>query len=181
MARPAHNKGTRAVVAERRAKAIDLRHAGVDLLTIGRQLRYGRWEDVAPELPADDPARWVPISSDKVIATMAGEDISRGLAERRAGLDRSRAAMKKDMLDRLERLRAAAWGKALQGSVAHMRECANIEAQIARLEGLYSPIRHSIVETPEATAAVASAVKELLSLVPDVPVAPVVQLVKEAG
>lgn len=143
---------TRAVVAERRRQAIELRHAGVDAVTIGQRLRYGKWDGEEQ------------ISSDKSIARMVRQDITRGLNDRREGLDTAALAMKLDMTDRLERLRAGLWSAATKGNVGAVREARGLDAQIAHLWGLNAPIRAQI-EAVVATQQVEAAVIELMTLV----------------
>lgn len=148
---------TRAVVAQRRTEAIELRHAGVDPVTIGRRLKYGRWS-------ADGTEQ---LSSDASLARMVRQDISRGLADRREGLDRAAAEMKLQMTERLERLRAGVWAKAVNSSNPHIgavREARAIDAQLAQLWGLNAPVRLT-GDFEHSSAQVEAAVTELFSLI----------------
>lgn len=163
MGRKGTPAATRAVVADRRRQAIDLRHAGYDALTIGLQLRYGKWTLTPGGDPADRAA-WVQVSSDKTIARMVRQDITRGLEDRRAGLDESIETMRREQTERLERLRAGLWGKAAQGNLGAVREAVGIERQISHLWGLNTPVKQH-VEVGAASAEVEAAVVELVRLI----------------
>lgn len=159
-----HSKAKRAAVAERRAKAIDLRLAGVDMVTIGRTLHYGRWTEDGSRV--DDEGRPVwgeQVSSDDSIARMVRQDIDRGFQDRRRHLHDSADEHIRQSVERLDRLRAALWGKALQGSVPAVRECARIEAQLAHLNGWNKPVRHE-VDLPDVRRELDEAVEELARL-----------------
>lgn len=158
-------RAKKAVVAERRARAIELRLAGVDLVSVGRQLHYGKWEkDGSTDGDDGKPDFGEQITSDVTLAALVSKDVGRGLADRRRHLDTSAGEYVTQSTERLERLRAAAWGKAMLGSVAHVRECVRIEAQLAQLHGWNKPIKHSL-DLPGAQAAVDQAVAELVGLV----------------
>lgn len=159
---PGTPKATRAQVAARRTQAIEARQAGVDLVTIGRQLGYGSWR-TEPHPDEPDTTVRVQVSSDETLARMVRQDIDRGLADRRKHLHQAADELIAQSIERLERLRAAGWTKALQGSAVHMRECRNIEAQLAQLNGWNKPVRHE-VDLPSARAEVAEAVRELVAL-----------------
>jgi hypothetical protein len=146
----------RAEVAERRTNAISLRQAGVDLVSIGRQLRYGRWEQ------AEDGS-WTQLSSDDNVARMVRQDIDRGLADRRKHLNTASDELVTSMVERLERLRAALWPQAVKGTVGAVREAARIEAQLAHLQGLNKPVKHE-VDLTAAQRQVQDAVAELIAL-----------------
>lgn len=159
---PGTPKATRAKVAERRTQAIELRQAGVDPVTIGRQLRYGTWRTVAPATD-DTPAVLEQVTSDANLSRLVRQDIDRGLADRRAGLATAADELVQQSTERLERLRVAAWTEALKGSAPHIREARQIEAQLAQLHGLNKPVRHE-VDLPSARAEVLEAVRELVAL-----------------
>lgn len=158
-----HSKAKRAAVAERRARAIDLRLAGVDMVTIGRTLHYGRWSgDGTPD--ENGVQVWgEQVSSDDSIARMVRQDIDRGFQDRRRHLHDSAEEHVRQSVERLDRLRAALWGKALQGSVPAVRECARIEAQLAHLNGWNKPVRHE-VDLPDMRRELEEAVEELARL-----------------
>lgn len=161
MGRKGTPAATRAVVAERRGKAIEMRHAGVDTLTIGRQLKYGTWREVDGEP--------VQITADGVLARLVRQDISRGLADRRNGLDTAVTTMRQEQTERLERLRAAVWAQAIRPNnpnLGAVREVVAIERQIAQLWGLATPVKQH-VELGAASAEVEAAVVELVRLVHD--------------
>lgn len=161
MSRPSGTpKATRAQVAERRTKAIELRQAGVDPVTIGRQLHYGTWRQVEA---ADGETVLEQKSSDAVLSRMVRQDIDRALADRRAGMHEAADELKRQSIERLERLRAAAWTNAVKGSATHIRECRHIEAQLAQLEGWNKPVRHE-VDLPSAQAELRAALVELLAV-----------------
>lgn len=157
-------KATRAIVAERRTRAIDMRQAGVDPVTIGRQLRYGTWVQ-HPDPTTDEPdrVRWEQHSTDAVLSRMVRQDIDRGLADRRAGLHHAADELIRQSTERLERLRAAMWGEAIKGSATHGREVRQIEAQLAQLHGWNKPVRHE-VDLPSAREEVKAALRELVAL-----------------
>ena len=132
-------------------------------------LRYGKWEapdgTARPEAqhtkpPLDDD---VQVTSDAVLASLVSKDVHRGLVDRRDTLQQSADAMRETMTDRLERLRAAAWERALKGSAPHVAQCRYIDEQLARLHGLNKPIKHEVT-APEATTMVEQAVKDLMEL-----------------
>lgn len=157
---------TRALVAERRAKAIDLRQAGVDLVTVGRQLRYGKWTrtDGSAFTPFSTPEKDdVQVTSDASLAALVSQDVGRGLKDRRAHLEQSADAMRQESTERLERLRAGIWSKALAGSPAHVREARFIEEQLARLWGTNKPVKHEL-HAPDAERIVEEALSDLLTL-----------------
>lgn len=161
---PGVPKATRAMVAERRTRAIELRQAGVDPVTIGRQLRYGTWhQHPAPTDDDPDAVQWEQRSTDAVLSRMVRQDIDRGLADRRAGLATAADEHIRQSEERLERLRVAAWTEALKGSAPHIREARQIEAQLAQLNGWNKPVRHE-VDLPSARAEVLEAVRELVAL-----------------
>lgn len=152
-------KGTptavRATVAKRRTDAIDMRRAGVDPLTIGRSLRYGKWTG-----EGDDA---VQISSDASITRMVRQDISRGLADRREGLETAADKMRQEATERLERLRAGLWAKATRGDIGAARECRAIEAELRQL-WQYGVKPVVGVDVGAASAQVESVVAELFTL-----------------
>lgn len=148
---PGTPKATRAQVAARRTNAIEMRQAGVDLVTIGRQLRYGTWHE-------DEQ-----VSSDETLARMVRQDIDRALADRRKHLHSAAEEHVRQSEERLERLRAALWPQALKGSAIHARECRAIEAQLAQLNGWNKPVKHE-VDLPSARAEVQEAIRELVAL-----------------
>lgn len=148
----------RAEVAKRRTDAINLRQAGVDPVTIGQQLRYGKWTQAGD-------GSWEQVSSDASIARMVRQDITRGLRDRREGLHTAADEMVQQMTERLERLRAALWPQAIKSppNVGAARECARIDAQLAHLNGWNKPVRHE-VDLRAAQQQVTDAVQELISL-----------------
>lgn len=151
---------TRAVVAERRRNAIELRHAGVDAVTIGQRLGYGRWSP-SGDVPLKDRQQ---ISSDESIARMVRQDISRGLDDRRTDLVMVADQLRIEQTERLERLRSSRWTDALNGDAASLHAVLSIEQRLAKLWGLDKPVRQ-IVDVSVATAQVEAAVVELVQLV----------------
>lgn len=159
---PGTPKSKRAIVAERRTQAIEMDLAGVDTVTIGRSLRYGKWRE---EPDPDDPETLiaVQVSSDDSLSRMVRQDIDRALKDRRAGLHTKADELVADMTDRLTRLRAAAWGGAMKGNPQLIREARQIDAQLAHLNGLNKPVKHE-VDIPSAREELRAALGELLVL-----------------
>lgn len=155
---------TRARVAERRRNAIELRHAGVDALTIGQRLGYGRWSP-SPDVPMDARQQ---LSSDASITRMVRQDINRGLDDRRTDLVMVADQLRLDQTERLERLRSSRWKDALDGDPASLHAVLSIENRLAKLWGLDKPVRQ-ILDVSVATAQVEAAVIELVQLVHEHP------------
>lgn len=149
---PTHAVAERARIALRRSQAIDLRSAGVDLVTVGRQLRYGKWDPDGNLL-----------TSERSLAGIVAKDVARGLEDRRAHLHASADEHIRLATERAERLRAAAWTQAVKGSVAHIRECRQLDEHLARLHGWNKPVKHEVT-APEATSMVEQAVADLIRL-----------------
>lgn len=150
----------RAVVAERRAKAIELRYAGVDPVTIGQRLGYGRWRPNAT-VPLEQREQ---LSTDSSLARMVRQDITRGLDDRRTDLVMVADTLRIEQTERLERLRSSRWADALKGDPASLHAVLAIEGRLAKLWGLDKPIRQ-IIDVSVATAQVEAAVVELVQLV----------------
>ncbi|GAA4085398.1 hypothetical protein [Actinomadura miaoliensis] len=110
------SKARRAEVAARRAKAIQLRLAGVPLDKIAEQLEYSSRAAVS-------------------------KDIARALEANTSELAGRSAELRATELERLDRLQAAAWGKALQGDLEAGNFCLRLIDRRIRLLGLDTPVR----------------------------------------
>jgi hypothetical protein len=136
-------------VEERRKKAVALRLAGVDLETIFQQLKGMGYS-----------------SADHV-----SMDLKRARERSRAQLDYSVEQLRELQLDRLERLLAAAWPKAVGGNTASIDSAARLIAQIAKLKGLEAPtqveLTHRIEMESTAVAEAVLAAIEILGLGPE--------------
>lgn len=163
MGRPGTPSQRRALVAKRRADAIDMRLAGHDLLTVGRTLRYGQWEPGGTG-PAGEALPDVQVSADKTLMAEVSKDIARALAERRERMDELAGDLVALHDARIERYLAALDVKAKLGSPAHVREARALLERQARMHGIDRPVKHE-VSVPEAEAAVIAAVADLVELV----------------
>lgn len=159
---PGTPTATRAKVAERRTQAIEMRLAGVDPVTIGRSLRYGTWRE-QPDPDDTTTTVMVQVSSDETLSRLVRQDIDRAFKARRAGMHEATDELKRQSIERLERLRAASWSGAMKAQPQLVRECRQIEAQLAQLEGWNKPVRHE-VDLPSAKAELRAALSELVAL-----------------
>lgn len=110
----------KAVIAERRTKAITLRLAGADYDTIAARLGYsGR--------------------------AAACKDITRALAVAMADLGRSADELRELELTRLDRLQAAAWAAAVGGDLRAIDTVLRVVDRRCRLLGLDAPVRAEVL------------------------------------
>lgn len=106
----------RAAVAERRVKAINLRLAGVDWQTIADKLGY-------------------------TSRGAACQDVTRAFEQRRKAEGRAAEEMRHVETERLDRLQAAVWGRALKGDLKAVETVLRIMARRALLNGLDAPTK----------------------------------------
>jgi hypothetical protein len=138
-----------ALIAKRRADAIQLRLAGVDYLTIGRKLAadpaintaktpypagYGieRYEN------GEEPPR------DAALAELVKQDLHRVMRQRRTKVNESADALRDLQDERLNRLLAGLWNQAATGDVAAVDRVLKIMERQARLHGLDAPTRTEV-------------------------------------
>lgn len=108
------SKAQRAATAERRAKAIQLRLAGMDWVAIATRLGY----------------------SNKAAAC---KDLSRALAANLAEVGRSVEELREVELMRLDRLRIAVWSSAVAGDLRAVDTVLKISDRYVNLLGLAAP------------------------------------------
>jgi hypothetical protein len=148
-------RGARALILERRQKALELALAGVDRLTIGRQLSaspdqsdrplacgYG-WEKLAKTgAPLDEQG----------LIDAVKMDIKRTTRARREALGATVDEFLDLHMSRLERLLAGVWGNAVKGDVPSSLQALRILAREQRLQGLDVP-KPTTVRDPDAVDA----------------------------
>lgn len=136
-------------VEQRRKQAVQLRLAGVDMETIYQQLKGQGYS-----------------SADHV-----SMDLKRARERSRAQLDGSVEDLRELQLDRLERLLAATWPKAVTGATASIDTAARLIAQICKIKGLDAPtqveLSHRIEMESTAVAEAVLAAIEILGLGPE--------------
>lgn len=147
-------KGSQWAVEERRKKAVALRLAGVDPTTIMEQVNKSTPEEHRYASP------------DHVSI-----DIKRARDRSRAQLDESVEDLRELQVNRLERLLAAAWPKAVGGNTAAIDTAARLILQIAKLKGLEAPTQIQLSQRIEmestAVAEATLAAIEVLGLGPE--------------
>jgi hypothetical protein len=116
----AASKAQRAVTAERRSKAIQLRLAGADWATIAARLGYS------------SPAS-------------ACKDLSRALAAHLATLSQATEELREMELMRLDRLRAAVWPVAIAGDLRAVDTVLRISDRYVNLLGLAAPVQAEVL------------------------------------
>lgn len=135
------SKAQRAATADRRTKAIALRLAGLDYQAIADQLGY-----------ADRAAAWI--------------DIDRALKANLAAEKEHVDLMRHTEVQRLDRLQAALWRKAINGDTKATDTCLRIIQQRCKLEGVEAPtqiaLQHRLdIEATVVADAVAAALDAL--------------------
>lgn len=148
------SKDSQWAVEQRRKAAVQLRLAGVDLATVMDQVnkvtpeehRYGSVEHV-------------------------GMDLKRARDRSRAQLNESVEDLRQLQVDRLERLLAAAWPKAVAGNSNSIDTASRLIITIAKLKGLEAPtqieLKHRIEMESTAVAEAVLAAIEVLGLGPE--------------
>ncbi|WP_367134443.1 MULTISPECIES: hypothetical protein [Streptomyces] len=114
------SKAQQAATAERRAKAIRLRLAGLDFDTIADQLGYAS-------------------------RGAATKDVIRALEKRVAEVSQQVEVLRQLRLQRLDHLHAAYWPEALQGNSKAAEIVLKIDQQRAKLEGTDAPQRVEVL------------------------------------
>lgn len=113
------SKAKQAQVAARRAKAIQLRLAGMD------------WQSIADRLDYSDRGA-------------ACKDVTRALKKHQAEEADQVALLRHVTVQRLDRLQAAYWPKALQGDIKAAELVRKVIMDRARIEGTEAPTRVSV-------------------------------------
>jgi hypothetical protein len=148
------SKGVQWAVEQRRKQAIALRLAGVDLLTIMEQVN-----------------RVTPEEHHYSSATHVSVDLKRARERSRAELDSSVEDLRELQLERLERLLAATWPKAVKGDTRATDTAARLIQQMCKLKGLEAPtqveLSHRIEMESTAVAEAVLAAIEVLGLGPE--------------
>lgn len=150
----ANRRATAALVAQRRKDAVELRVAGVDLLTIARQLAadpainlrgesYPHGYGVARYEKGEDPP-----SPDSLMASVVN-DIARALDQRQTELSKSVDKLIELAAERLEKLFYVAFKEATtKGNLNAIDKAVRILERQAKLLGLDAPSRSQVaVET----------------------------------
>jgi hypothetical protein len=139
------------LISARRARALQLRIAGVDNLTIGRQMAADpRIQANGVEYPAgygrdryergDDPI------SDEDLVARVSEDISRALKIRQAQMNEGAEQLRTIQDGRIERLIATVFKKAIEGDPKSIDQMLKLLERQSRLHGLDSPVRTELVD-----------------------------------
>lgn len=150
MARPTVEQA--AQIAERRTKVYELRIAGVDDVTIGRQLTSDKV-----------PGGYSPKLSDDAIANAVRQDVSRGFKARQRRVDTVAGDLAELIEQRLERLFRAAAPQAYGGSAPHILAAVRVLDRLARLRGTDAPLQLDLTVTDEETREIREAVGELIA------------------
>lgn len=114
------SRAQRAATAERRAKAVAMRLAGLDFQTIADRLGY----------------------SDRAAAH---KDITRAMEANVQEMHRNADVLRQEELDRLNRLQAGLWPAAAAGDPKAVQAVLGIIDRRCKLLGLDAPIRHEVV------------------------------------
>lgn len=135
-----------AFIAMRRDEAIKMRLAGLDYLTIGRALAAdplinSQGKAVPYGYGSDFYDRGEGPPSDKALANMAKQDLFRVLRTRRGKVEEGAEALRALQDERLNRLLAAVWAKALKGEEQAVVTALKVMERQAKLRGLDSPIQ----------------------------------------
>ena len=126
----------RARTAERRRQAADLRRAGVDMETIARQLGYAG-------------------------AAAVSKDLARALAAAAALHPTEVELLRQQELDRLDRLQAALWRRAMNGDAKSAETVLKIIDRRCRLTVPDVPQRHEVLTMGAIEAEIARLSAEL--------------------
>jgi hypothetical protein len=132
----AASNAQRAATADRRAKAIAMKLAGVDFQVIADRLGY----------------------SSRGAAT---KDVHRALEANLAEEAAASELLRHQEAARLDRLQAAVWTTALSGDVRAIETVLKISAQRARLLGLNAPEKHEVITLDYLDAQIRDATEEL--------------------
>lgn len=130
------SKAQRAATAERRAKAIALKQAGLTYDQIAVKLGYAGRQ-------------------------AAQKDIVRALAANLNDLGRTAEEYRELELMRLDRLQAAAWPLAMQSNLQAIRTCRELIKDRRELLGLDAPTRHEVLTIDALDAAIRDLEAEL--------------------
>ncbi len=130
------SKAQRAATAERRAKAVALRLAGVDYDTIADRLGYYN-------------------------RGAAYNDITRALEANVAEQQRGADILRQEELARLDRLQAGVWQAAVSGDTRSVDSALRIIDRRCKLLGLDAPVRHEVVTMDAVEAEIARLSAEL--------------------
>ncbi len=130
------SKAQRAATAERRAKAVALRLAGVDYDTIADRLGYAS-------------------------RGAAYTDITRALEANVAEQQRGADLLRQEELARLDRLQAGVWQAATGGDSRAVDTALRIIDRRCKLLGLDAPVRHEVVTMDAVEAEIARLSAEL--------------------
>ena len=148
------SKDSQWAVEQRRKQAVQLRLAGVDLATIMDQVNK-----ITPE------------GNKYSSVAHVSEDLKRARERSRAQLDDSVEDLRQLQVDRLERLLAACWPKAVKGDTRAVDTAARLIQQMAKLKGLEAPtqveLSHRIEMESTAVAEAVLAAIEVLGLGPE--------------
>ncbi|MFF4220939.1 hypothetical protein [Streptomyces nondiastaticus] len=145
MGRP--NTAVRAAITQRRTEAVDLRVAGVDWLTIGRELAAdpavnSKGRAYPQGYGIDRYKRGLEPPSDRRLVELACKDVSTALAERASALSQSTDELRRLMLERLERLFRPMYQQAIRnGDYWATDRAVRIIERECRLLGLDQPAR----------------------------------------
>lgn len=116
----AASRAQQATTADRRAKAVAMRLAGLDFQTIATRLGYAS-------------------------RGAAHTDITRALEANVAEMHRNADVLRQEELDRLNRLQAGVWPAAAAGDPKAVQSVLGIIDRRCKLLGLDAPIRHEVV------------------------------------
>lgn len=130
------SKAQRAKTAERRAKAVAMRLAGVDYETIAQRLGYAS-------------------------RGAAYTDIDRALQARLVEQHQGADVLRQQELARLDRLQAAAWTAAASGDLKAIETVLKVVDRRCKLLGLDAPVRHEVVTLDAIDAEIARLTAEL--------------------
>ena len=150
MARVGPNAAEKIAIGKRRADAIELRLAGLDIVSIGKKLAA----DPAVNLDGSEyPMGYgnkrhkegKPYPTDDEFAALVSEDLRRALAERGDIAAETREELRSIEAQRLDRLFLVVWRQALQGDLAAVDRALRIQERRARLAGLdeATTLRHT--------------------------------------
>lgn len=114
------SRAKQAAIADRRAKMIQMRLAGIDFDTIAERLGYSS-------------------------RNHATKDLTRTLEANVAAERTAVEALREVETRRLDRLQAAAWSAAIQGDLRAIETVLKVVAQRCKLLGLDAPQRHEVL------------------------------------
>lgn len=157
-----------ALVAQRRKDAVDLRVAGVDLLTIARQLAAdptvnAKGVSYPQGYGASRYAKGQPAPSLSSLKSMVVNDIVRSLAERQSELTKSVDRLVEVHHERLERLWYAAFKAVTSGDVGAIDKAVRILERQSKLHGLDAPSQSQVNLDIEASDELDAQIDALLA------------------